>query len=119
MEYMEAINFVRYGEGQHFSVHTDDGFSYSCTLSSVGYLNDDYEGGEIWFPNLKLKFRPQKGDILFFPSTYIYAHAALEVTSGIKYSAVTMFDYNDNNHKDIKEEKKENDGSATLRRING
>jgi hypothetical protein len=118
MEYMEAINFVRYGEGQHFSVHTDDGFSYSCTLSSVGYLNDDYEGGEIWFPNLKLKFRPQKGDILFFPSTYIYAHAALEVTSGIKYSAVTMFDYNDNNHKDIKEEKKENDGSATLRRIN-
>jgi len=119
MNYMEAINFVRYGEGQHFSVHTDDGFSYSCTLSSVGYLNDEYEGGEIWFPNLNLKFKPQKGDILFFPSTYIYAHSALPVSSGIKYSAVTMFDYNDNNHKIINQNKEEeNDGSGILRRIN-
>lgn len=117
MEYMESINFVRYGEGQHFSVHTDHGFSYSCTLSSVGYLNDNYEGGEIWFPNLKLKFKPQKGDILFFPSTYIFAHAALPVSSGIKYSAVTMFDYNDNNHKNTIENKKENNESTILRRI--
>lgn len=119
MEYMESINFVRYGAGQHFSVHTDHGFSYSCTLSSVGYLNDDYEGGEIWFPNLNLKFKPQKGDILFFPSTYIFAHAALPVSSGIKYSAVTMFDYNDNNHKNTNSNKEEeNNGSGILRRIN-
>jgi hypothetical protein len=99
MEYMEAINFVRYGADQHFAVHTDHGFSYTCTVSSIAYLNDDYEGGELWFPYLNIAFKPQKGDILIFPSTYIYAHASLKVTSGIKYSAVTMFDYNDNNHK--------------------
>jgi len=98
MEYMEAINFVRYGEGQHFAVHTDDGFSYSCTLSSVGWFNDDYDGGELWFPYMNLKFKPVKGDILFFPSTYIFAHASLPVNEGIKYSAVTMFDYNDRTH---------------------
>lgn len=99
MEYMEAINFVRYGEGQHFAVHTDHGFSYTCTVSSIVYLNDGYEGGELWFPYLNIAFKPQFGDILIFPSTFIYAHASLPVTSGIKYSAVTMFDYNDNNHK--------------------
>jgi hypothetical protein len=99
MEYMEAINFIRYGEDQHFAVHTDHGFSYTCTVSSIAYFNDDYEGGELWFPYLNIAFKPQKGDILIFPSTYIYAHASLKVTSGIKYSAVTMFDYNDNNHK--------------------
>jgi hypothetical protein len=49
---------------------------------------------------MNLKFKPQKGDIVFFPSTYIFAHASLPVTSGTKYSAVTMFDYNDKNHKD-------------------
>jgi hypothetical protein len=99
MDYMEAINFVRYNPGQHFAVHADHGFSYTCTLSSVMYLNDDYEGGELWFPYLNINFKPQAGDIVLFPSTYIYAHSSLKVKSGVKYSAVTMFDYNDNNHK--------------------
>jgi hypothetical protein len=95
MEFMEAINFIKYGKGQHFQVHTDSGFSYFCTLSSVGFFNDDYEGGELWFPYLNLKFKAQKGDIIFFPSTYIYAHGSMEITSGIKYSAVTMYNYNE------------------------
>lgn len=99
MEYMEAINFVRYKPGQHFAVHADHGFSYSCTVSSVMYLNDDYEGGELWFPYLNINFKPEAGDIILFPSTYIYAHSSRKVISGTKYSAVTMFDYNDNNHK--------------------
>lgn len=101
MEYMEAINFVRYGANQHFQVHTDHGFSYTCTVSSVAYFNDDYEGGELWFPYLDLTFKPEAGDIVMFPSTFIYAHAARPVISGVKYSGVTMFDYNDRNH-DIK-----------------
>lgn len=99
MEFMEAINFVRYKPGQHFAVHTDHGFSYTCTVSSVMYLNDEYEGGELWFPYLDITLKPQAGDVVLFPSTYIYAHASLKVKSGVKYSAVTMFDYNDNNHK--------------------
>jgi len=97
MNFMEAINYVRYGVGQHFQVHTDHGFSYVCTISSIMYLNDDYEGGELFFPYFQLKFKPEAGDTLFFPSTFIYAHAALPVTTGVKYSAVTMFDYNDKN----------------------
>ena len=95
MEFMESINFVKYNPGQHFNIHTDSGFSYFCTLSSVGWFNDDYDGGELWFPYLNLTFKPQKGDVLFFPSTYIYAHGSKEVTKGVKYSAVTMFNYNE------------------------
>jgi len=95
MEFMEAINFIKYGEGQHFQVHTDSGFSYFCTLSSVGFFNDDYEGGELWFPYLNLKFKAQKGDVIFFPSNYIYEHGSQAVTKGIKYSAVTMYNYNE------------------------
>lgn len=98
MNYMEAINFVRYGVNEHFSVHTDHGFSYICTVSCVSYINDDYEGGELHFPYLDLTWKPEAGDSVFFPSTYIFAHASMPVTSGIKYSAVTMFDYNDDAH---------------------
>jgi hypothetical protein len=62
------------------------------------YLNDDYEGGELYFPHFDYTYVPQYGDIVLFPSSWLFAHAALVVKSGIKYSAVTMFSYNDRNH---------------------
>jgi len=99
LDYMEAINFVKYGPGQHFQVHPDSGPTYSCNVSTVMYLNSDYEGGELWFPHFDYTYKPQYGDIVLFPSSFLYSHAALPVKSGIKYSAVTMFDYNDRNHK--------------------
>lgn len=95
MEFMESINFVKYEKNHHFQVHSDHGFSYICTISSVMYLNDEYEGGELYFPYLDVKIKPEYGDIVLFPSTFIYAHASLPIVSGTKYSAVTMFDYND------------------------
>jgi len=98
MEYQEAVNFVRYGVGQHFAVHSDHGFSYVCTVSTVMYLNGNYEGGGLYFPYLNYTYQPEEGDIVLFPSNFLYSHAALPVTSGVKYSAVTMFDYNDRVH---------------------
>lgn len=99
LTYMEAVNFVKYSAGEHFDVHSDHGFSYICTVSTVAYLNDDYDGGELWFKHLDQKIKPDAGDIVVFPSNFIYAHASLPVVSGTKYSAVTMFDYNDTYHK--------------------
>lgn len=93
LTYWESFNFVKYGEGQHFQTHSDHGYSYICVLSSVGYLNDNYEGGELYFDKLNLKIKPKAGDLYLFPSSYIYSHAAMPVTSGIKYSIVTMLDY--------------------------
>ena len=100
----EAFNFVKYdGPGTHFKVHADHGPTYVCTISVCVYLNDDYEGGEIWFPRMDgLSIKPKAGDIVVFPSTYIYEHASQDMISGIKYSVVIMTDYNDRddvNHK--------------------
>jgi len=91
--YWESFNFIKYGPGQHFQVHSDHGYSYICVLSSVGYVNDDYEGGELYFDKLGLKIKPQAGDLYLFPSSYIYSHSAMPVTNGVKYSVVTMLDY--------------------------
>ena len=55
LKYWESFNFVKYGPGQHFQVHSDHGYSYICVLSSVGYINDDYEGGELYFDKFNLK----------------------------------------------------------------
>ncbi len=98
MNYWEAMNFVKYGPGQHFQEHSDHGFSYIATVSLVSYPNDDYEGGELYFPKLNLSIKPDAGDTIIFPSTYLFSHRAMPVKSGTKYSIVTMLDYNDNTH---------------------
>jgi hypothetical protein len=95
ISYFEAVNIVRYGKGQYFKTHTDDGDPYRCTVSAVGYINDNYEGGEITFPKFKLKYKPQAGDFVIFPSAYAYAHASEPITSDdVKYSLVIMTDRN-------------------------
>ena len=99
LRYWEAFNFVRYGEGQHFMEHHDHGFSYNCTVSLVSYLNDDYEGGEIYFRLQELNIKPKAGDLVIFPSTFSHPHQAKKVTSGLKYSLVTMLDYSDKYHR--------------------
>ena len=99
--YYEAFNFVKYdGAGKHFNIHADHGPAYNCTVSAVIYINDDYEGGEIEFPRLDgYVHKPKVGDIVIFPSNYIYEHASLPMKSGIKYCVVVMTDINELGHK--------------------
>jgi hypothetical protein len=98
LKYWEAMNFVKYGPGQHFKEHHDHGFSYNCTVSLVGYVNDDYEGGELFFRLQNLKIKPLAGDLYVFPSNYMYPHQAMPVNMGTKYSIVTMLDYSKKYH---------------------
>ena len=99
MQYKEAFNFVKYLPGKYFKIHADHGPYYSCTISAVVYLNDNYEGGEIEFVRQGIKIKPKAGDIIVFPSNFVYEHASLEIFSGIKYSVVIMTDYNDMHHR--------------------
>lgn len=98
LRYWEAFNFVKYGPGQHFQEHHDNGYSYNCVVSLVGYLNDDYEGGELYFRKQNLMIKPKAGDLYIFPSNYMYPHRAMPVQSGVKYSLVTMLDYSAKYH---------------------
>ena len=98
LKYWEAFNFIKYGPGQHFMEHHDHGFSYNCTVSLVSYVNDDYEGGELFFRLQNLKVKAEAGDLFIFPSNFMYPHQAMPVTSGTKYSIVTMLDYSKKFH---------------------
>lgn len=98
MDYWELMNFIKYEPNQHFQEHADHGFSYSATVSLVGYPNDDYEGGDLFFPKLGINIKAKAGDLYIFPSTYLFSHVAKPVISGTKYSVVTMLDYNDHAH---------------------
>ena len=98
LKYWESFNFIKYGPGQHFKEHHDHGFSYNCTVSLVAYVNDDYDGGELYFRLQDLKIKPKAGDLYIFPSNFMYPHQAMPVHSGTKYSIVTMLDYSKKYH---------------------
>jgi len=57
-------------------------------LSVLGILNDDYKGGEfIMFQDHEIKFK--KGDLLIFPSIFLYPHKVEPVKKGIRYSFIS------------------------------
>jgi hypothetical protein len=60
-------------------------FGITCTI----YLNDDYEGGEVTFlqktTGQVIQYKPNAGDIVFFPSGEPYYHGVNQITSGEKY----------------------------------
>lgn len=81
----KTIHLLKYGVSGHLPAHQDQGIS-SRVLSSVMYLNDDYEGGEIEFVNSEVKIKPKAGSIIFFPSNFLYVHEVHPITSGFRYA---------------------------------
>jgi predicted 2-oxoglutarate/Fe(II)-dependent dioxygenase YbiX len=55
-------------------------------LASLFYINDDYEGGELYFPQHGIQFKPKPGAAYFFPGDKNYVHGVTEITSGIRYT---------------------------------
>ena len=56
-------------------------------IGALYYLNDDYEGGELYFPKQGLEFKPQAGSAYFFPGDLNYIHGVKEIKSGIRYTS--------------------------------
>lgn len=80
-----SIHLLKYEVGGFLPAHQDHGVS-SRILSTVSYLNDDYEGGEIEFTNSNISIKPPAGSIIFFPSNFLYVHEVRPITSGSRYS---------------------------------
>lgn len=49
---------------------------------AVCYINDEYEGGELFFPNHSTVVKPSVNELIFFPATSYYIHGVNEVVSG-------------------------------------
>ena len=89
------IRFNRYHEGKLMAKHCDhihnifDGKRKGIpTLSCLGALNDNYEGGElILFDNKQIELKA--GDLLIFPSNFMYPHEVKPVTKGTRYSYIS------------------------------
>ena len=88
------VRFNKYAENKKMALHADhihsmfDGERKGIPILSVlGVLNDDYEGGE--FVLIDEKIDLSKGDMIVFPSNFMYPHKVEPVTKGIRYSYIS------------------------------
>ena len=82
-----------YEPGQRYNWHHDyiiDAKEGPRVLTYIWYLNDDFEGGETEFIDGTV-IKPERGKMLFFPSTWMYVHRGKLVTKGNKYIATGWF----------------------------
>jgi predicted 2-oxoglutarate/Fe(II)-dependent dioxygenase YbiX len=56
-------------------------------LAGLFYFNDDYEGGELYFPQHGIEFQPVAGAAYFFPGDMNYTHGVRPVISGNRFTS--------------------------------
>lgn len=90
---IEDIQGVRYKRGQKFKPHFDGGVELPRLTTFLLYLNDNFVGGETYFPVLDHVVLPVAGTCLRFPSCdrvgrilWQSEHGGLPVREGIKYA---------------------------------
>ena len=59
--------------------------------SAMLYLNDDFTGGELIFPQQKITIKPRAGLLVVFPSNHQFVHEVRPVISGRRYSLPIWF----------------------------
>jgi len=59
--------------------------------STIIYLDDDYTGGKIYFPNQNFEYAPKKFSAVFFPSAGSeHIHGVTTIQSGVRHTALYM-----------------------------
>ena len=58
-------------------------------LTSLLFLNDNYEGGEFVMLDDTYKAKVKQGSVIVFPSNFMYDHEVKKVTKGNRYSVMT------------------------------
>ena len=89
------IRFNKYDVDTYMKPHADhisslfDGQRKGIPiLSIVGLLNDDFEGGEfVMWKDKKIQLKT--GDLIIFPSNFLYPHQVDTITKGVRHSFVS------------------------------
>lgn len=85
----EATHIAKFEAGYGMHEHFDA--SKPNDIATLIYLNDDYEGGEIYFPQLGIEIKPKPGDLVMFPDNPGYVHGVKSITSGVRFTTPRWF----------------------------
>ena len=90
-----GFKYIKYTEANEMHKHCDhihslfDGERKGVPiLTMIALFNDDFTGGDfILFDDEKINL--EKGDVLIFPSSFMFPHTVEKLTSGNRYSAAS------------------------------
>jgi hypothetical protein len=86
--YTQSAYLTVWDVGAKAQLHIDQDKPF-VQLTSVLYFNDEFEGGEIYFPDFDFIYKPKMGSAIFFPTftkESAYEHGVTEITSGRRYT---------------------------------
>ncbi len=96
----DYLGLVRWRTGDWQAPHADGQLEsgekhpyFWRDFGCVWYLNDDYEGGEIYFPKQNIELKPKPNTLVFFPGTTEYLHGVKPITNGIRYTLTSFWTY--------------------------
>ena len=91
--FADTIQIVKWPAGFEMPAHADnanpDGSAHPTPFrdyTSLVYLNDDFEGGEFYFDNQKLRLKPKKGLLVCFTGGMRHFHGVGKVVSGERFT---------------------------------
>lgn len=90
---IHKLQYFYYNPGTACPVHVDSEYDYGNvrTIGMALYLNDDYEGGELYFPTKNFAVKPEAGTSVVFPVGYTHPHGSTPC-SGERH-AIVFFVY--------------------------
>jgi hypothetical protein len=87
------LHVVKFVKGFYLVPHIDTLSSEGNHIASVYYINDDYTGGEIYFPDHKLTIKPKSNSLIIFPGNENYVHGVSEIIDNDRYSSAMWFQF--------------------------
>ena len=98
--YSDTLQIVRWPAGFEQLPHADSenpgGAPHPYAwraFASLIYLNDDFDGGQIYFPNQGLAPKIKPGMLVFFPGTLEFLHGVTMITRGERYTVASFWTF--------------------------
>lgn len=97
---LQSFGISKYYPGAEMGPHVDFDIKsvdsakikLTPTISAILYLNDDYEGGNLYFMEQKIDIKPEAGSMVIFPSVKPFFHESKKIKNGQKYM-IPLFCY--------------------------
>jgi hypothetical protein len=76
-------------------------FLWSGHLSIIIYLNNDYDGGILYFPDQKIQIKPEPGMMVMFPGNLHFLHGVTKTIGGPRFTVSLWTRFSDFENKEL------------------
>jgi hypothetical protein len=86
-------NYVYWGPGEKMDPHYDNDpieHAFPVIYGFVYYVSDDFNGGEIYYPELGVSYKPIAGEMVIHLGTKEYRHGISEISGGVRIAAAAF-----------------------------